>query len=213
MQAWPLTGRAEELGVIADVLYPDGPSAGVTIVGSAGVGKTRLAREAMSAAAERGWAVRWVVGTVAAQSVPLGAFAQWADQLAGSSLQLVSSVINGITASPNGAPVLVVVDDARLLDNLSAFVLHQLVLRRAATVIVTIRSGAPAPDAVTALWKDGLLQRLDLQPLSKGESDDLLQTALGGPVSTSCAERIWHLTRATSCSCATWSPRKCMPDA
>jgi len=195
MQAWPLTGRAEELGVIADVLYPDGPSAGVTIVGSAGVGKTRLAREAMSAAAERGWAVRWVVGTVAAQSVPLGAFAQWADQLAGSSLQLVSSVINGITASPNGAPVLVVVDDARLLDNLSAFVLHQLVLRRAATVIVTIRSGAPAPDAVTALWKDGLLQRLDLQPLSKGESDDLLQTALGGPVSTSCAERIWHLTR------------------
>ena len=68
-------------------------------------------------------------------------------------------MIRAITASPDGAPVLVVVDDARLLDNLSAFVLHQLVLRRSATVIATIRTGAPAPDAVTALWKDGLLRR------------------------------------------------------
>jgi DNA-binding CsgD family transcriptional regulator len=195
MQAWPLTGRAEELEVIADALCPDGPSGGVVIAGSAGVGKTRLAREAMALAAERGWAVRWVAGTLAAQSIPLGACAQWADRLEGDPLQLVSSVIAKVTASPSGAPVLVVVDDARLLDNLSAFVLYQLVLRRAATVIATIRTGAPAPDAVTALWKDGHLERLDLQPLSQGESDALLQSALGGPVSSACAERMWRLTR------------------
>jgi len=73
MQAWPLTGRAEELAVIADVLCPDGPYAGVVIAGPAGVGKTRLAREALALAAERGWAVRWVAGTTAAQSIPLGA--------------------------------------------------------------------------------------------------------------------------------------------
>ncbi|MGO8964262.1 MAG: LuxR family transcriptional regulator, partial [Mycobacterium sp.] len=82
-----------------------------------------------------------------------------------------------------------------LLDNLSAFVLQQLVLRRAATVIATIRTGAPAPDAVTALWKDGHLRRLDLQPLSRGESDALLQSALARPVNSVCAERIWRLTR------------------
>jgi hypothetical protein len=195
MQAWPLTGRAEELEVIADVLCADGPYAGVVIAGSAGVGKTRLAREAMALAAERGWAVRWIAGTVAAQSVPLGACAQRADRLEGNPLQLVGSVIAKVTASPNGAPVLVVVDDARLLDNLSAFVLQQLVLRRAATVIATIRTGAPAPDAVTALWKDGHLRRLDLQPLSRGESDALLQSALARPVNSACAERIWRLTR------------------
>jgi hypothetical protein len=194
MQVWPLTGRAEELGVIADVLCPDGPYAGVVIAGSAGVGKTRLAREAMAVAAKRGWIVRWVAGTVATQSVPLGACAQWADRLEGDPLQLVGSVIAEVTASPNGAPVLVVVDDARLLDNLSAFVLQQLVLRRAATVIATIRTGAPAPEAVTALWKDGHLRRLDLQPLSRGESDTLLQSALAGPVNDACGERIWRLT-------------------
>jgi DNA-binding CsgD family transcriptional regulator len=195
MRTWPLTGRAEELKVIADAFCPDKPCAGVVIAGSAGVGKTRLAREAMALAAERGWAVRWVAGTLAAQSIPLGACAQWADRLEGDPLRLVGSVIAKVTASPNGAPVLVVVDDARLLDNLSAFVLHQLVLRRAATVIATIRTGAPAPDAVTALWKDGHLERLDLQPLSRAESDALLQSALGGALSTACAERMWRLTR------------------
>ena len=195
MRTWPLTGRAEELDVIAEAFCPDRPYVGVVITGSAGVGKTRLAREAMALAAERGWTVRWVEGTLAAQSIPLGACVQWADRLDGDPLQLVSNVIAKVTASPNGAPVLVVVDDARLLDDLSAFVLHQLVLRRAATVIATIRAGAPAPDAVTALWKDGHLQRLDLQPLSRRESDILLQSALGGPVSTACAERMWRLTR------------------
>jgi DNA-binding CsgD family transcriptional regulator len=195
MQAWPLTGRAEELRVITEVFLADGPDAGVVIAGSAGVGKTRLAREAMDAARDNGWTVRWASGTLAAQSIPLGAFAQWADRLEGNPLQLVAGAIKAITASPNGAPVLVVVDDARLLDNLSAFVLHQLVLRRAATVIVTIRTGAPAPDAVTALWKDGLLRRLDLQPLSQAESEDLLHLVLGGPVGGPCAERMWNLTR------------------
>src|SRR5947199_2102207 len=156
MQAWPLTGRAEELTVITDVFRADGPYAGVVISGSAGVGKTRLAREAMTAARRCGWTVRWASGTLAAQSIPLGAFAQWVDRFEGNALQLVGSAINAMAASPEGAPVLVVVDDARLLDNLSAFVLHQLVLRHAATVIATVRTGAPAPDAVTALWKDGL---------------------------------------------------------
>lgn len=124
MRTWPLTGRAEELKVIANAFGPDTPSAGVVIAGPAGVGKTRLAREAMAVAADRGWVVRWVAGTLAAQSVPLGACAQWADRLEGDPLRLVGSVIAEVTASPNGAPVLVVVDDALLLDSLSAFVLY-----------------------------------------------------------------------------------------
>ncbi len=195
MQTWPLTGRAEELEVIADVLGADGPHAGVVIVGSAGVGKTRLAREAMAAASRRGMVVRWLAGTLAAQSVPLGACVQWAERLGGNPVQLVGRAIKAITASPDDSRVLVIVDDAHLLDNLSAFVLHQLVQRRAATVLLTIRTGAQPPDAVTALWKDGHLRRLDLQPLSHAESDGLLQSALGGPVSTACSDRMWRMTR------------------
>jgi hypothetical protein len=52
MHAWPLTGRAEELRVIAEVLDSDGEGAGVAVVGPAGVGKTRLACAAVAAASK-----------------------------------------------------------------------------------------------------------------------------------------------------------------
>jgi DNA-binding CsgD family transcriptional regulator/tetratricopeptide (TPR) repeat protein len=195
MEPWPLTGRAEELGTIADVLSGDGEYAGAVIAGPPGVGKTRLAREAASAAAEQGCTVNWVTGTAAAQSIPLAAFEQWTDGLETNPLHLVRGVITTITGSSDNAQVLVAVDDAHLLDDLSAFVLHQLVLRGAAKVIATLRGGEPAPDAVTALWKDAHLRRLDLQPLSRPQSDALLESALGGQVSTHSAERMWQLTR------------------
>ncbi|MGH3563093.1 MAG: AAA family ATPase, partial [Mycobacterium sp.] len=197
MQAWPLTGRAEELKLIADVLGDD-EHAGVVIAGRAGVGKTRLAREAVAAAGELGWAVRWVVGTAAAQSIPLGAFTQWAEGLDTNPLQLVRGVITAITTSPPNTAVVVVVDDAHLLDDVSAFVLHQLVLRQAATVIATVRTGEPAPDAVVALWKDAHLLRLDLQPLSRAQSDSLLAQVLGGQVSSQCADQMWRLARGNA---------------
>jgi hypothetical protein len=51
--------------------------------------------------------------------------------------------------------VIVGVDDAHLLDELSAVLVHQLALRRAATLVLTVRTGQTAPDTVTALRKDG----------------------------------------------------------
>ncbi|HZE02849.1 MAG TPA: AAA family ATPase [Pseudonocardiaceae bacterium] len=50
---WPLTGRAEELRLIGELLHSrDGPL-GVVLAGAAGVGKTRLAREALAVAQQR----------------------------------------------------------------------------------------------------------------------------------------------------------------
>jgi DNA-binding CsgD family transcriptional regulator len=192
--AWPLTGRAEELSVLIRLLDGSDEGTGVVIAGRAGVGKTRLAREAAAAATGLGWVVRSVVGTAAAQSIPLGAFVEWAGGLDGNPLQIVRGVIAAITSGAQGKPVLVAVDDAHLLDDLSAFVLYRLVLGQTATVIATLRSGEPAPDAVTALWKDAQLRRLDLQPLSRSQSDALLATVLGGRVDTPCAEQVWRLT-------------------
>ncbi|GAA4488121.1 hypothetical protein GCM10023094_47390 [Rhodococcus olei] len=61
--AWPLTGREDELRFIERALRrADGPH-GVVLAGAAGVGKTRLAREALSLASRRGAAVRWVPAT------------------------------------------------------------------------------------------------------------------------------------------------------
>lgn len=191
---WPFTGRGGELDRLTTLLSEDGGYAGAAIVGGAGVGKTRLAREAAGVAARRGFAVRQVEGTVAGQTIPLGTFANWIDRLDGQPLHLVATVISAITATPDDRPVLVTVDDAHLLDDLSAFVLHQLVTRRAARVIATLRSAESAPETVTALWKDGHLRRVDLEPLTRAGCDALLATVLGGPVSPAAAARIWELT-------------------
>jgi DNA-binding CsgD family transcriptional regulator len=189
-----LTGRAEELGLIDECFNERGQWAGVAIVGPAGVGKSRLAREAATAAATAGAVVRWAVGTESARAIPLGALSEWAAGLQDNPLQLVSGVIDAITAVPDGRHCVVAVDDAHLLDDLSAFVLHQLVLRRAASLIVSIRSGEPVPDAVTALWKDRLIELLELQPLSNDDFDELLSRALDGPVDSDCAQRMWKFT-------------------
>lgn len=90
---------------------------------------------------------------------------------------------------------LVFVDDAHLLDELSALVLHQLVQSQAATAIVTVRAGEPAPATVTALWKDGLLARREVDPLTRDQADELLLAVTGCTPDRRCADELWRLTR------------------
>lgn len=165
-----MTGREQELRVIDDVLSGS-ERRGVVIAGRAGVGKTRLAREAAAAMAARGWSVSRLTGTATARPVPLGAFARWIEDFTAAPLAMVRQVIAALTAGCGAGPRLLVVDDAPILDDLSALVVQQLVCEDLAMLITTARIGEPAPDAVTSLWKDGLLRRLELQPLSRSESE------------------------------------------
>jgi DNA-binding NarL/FixJ family response regulator len=189
-----LTGRAEELRRISELTRRrDGP-AGVVLAGSAGVGKTRLAREALAAAEQRGALTRWAAATASAQTLPLGAFAATLGVVGPDPARLVRQASEALVAGAGQAGVIIGVDDAHLLDDLSAVVVHQLVLRRAASVVLTLRTGETAPDAVTALWKDGHLPRLDLQPLSQEETATLVETRLGGPVDSATMRRLWFIT-------------------
>jgi hypothetical protein len=81
---------------------------------------------------------------------------------------------------------------------LSAVLVHQLVLRRAARVVLTLRTGETAPDAVTALWKDGHLSRLELQPLAPDETATLVEGTLGGPVDSLAVRRLWSITQGNA---------------
>jgi hypothetical protein len=59
------------------------------------------------------------------------------------------------------------------------------------------RSGEPAPDTVTALWKDDHLPRLDLAALDGAETTNLVARVLGGPVESASAHRLWTLTQGS----------------
>jgi DNA-binding NarL/FixJ family response regulator len=191
---WPLTGRSEELRLISGLTHRrDGP-AGVVLAGAAGVGKTRLAREALVAAGRRGMLIRWVAATASARALPLGAFAATLGVVGPDPARLMRQACDALLAGAGPAGVIVGVDDAHLLDELSAALVHQLVLRRVATVVLTLRTGEVAPDAVTALWKDGHLSRLEIQPLSQQETATLVEARLGGSVDSAAARRLWAIT-------------------
>ena len=189
-----LTGRDSELGIIRRALSGTGNHSGVVIAGAAGVGKTWLAREVLRRAEASGERTNWIVGTESAHALPLGAFIGSLGEAMSDPLTNVRRVINSFVAQQRQRRVVVGVDDAHLLDGLSALVVHQLAQSGGARLVVTLRTGSEEPDAVTALWKDGLLARLDLEPLSAAATREVIETTLGGPVDARTAARFWQLT-------------------
>src|ERR1700743_1756665 len=175
-----LTGRSKEQRLIEAAVF-DSDSAGVVGGGAAGVGKSRIAREALTSAGSRGCEVRWIVGTSSARSIPLGALSSWAESGSDDNLELIRSAIASLTSSSTGKTVVLGVDDVALLDDLSTFVVHQIIQRRAAKVVLTIRKGESIPSGVRELWDGGHLDRLDLQPLSERETTALASATSGGP--------------------------------
>ncbi|HYZ66882.1 MAG TPA: AAA family ATPase, partial [Mycobacterium sp.] len=193
---WPLIGRSEEMDtIVAAISNP--AVAGILVSGAAGVGKSRIAREGLSSVASEHFEPRWVVGTMSARKLPLGAFASWTG--AGTDrLQLVRGVIDSVTSAPPGTTVVLGVDDVHLLDELSTFVLHQIVQREAAKVVLTVREGERVPTEIYEIWRGGQFDRLDLQPLSAGDIAALLSATLDGPVDPDAASRMWKLTRGNA---------------
>ena len=90
---------------------------------------------------------------------------------------------------------MLVVDDAHALDTTSAALVHQLVAADEGQVLVALRSREPVPDAIVALWKDDLCERVELQPLSRPEVAELLASVLDGPVEAATAHALWNASR------------------
>jgi hypothetical protein len=87
------------------------------------------------------------------------------------------------------------VDDAHLLDHVSATLLHQLALERTVRLVVTVRQGERTPDAVTTLWKDGLLDRLDVPGLGERDTVRLVEAVLAGRLDGGSGRRLYSVTQ------------------
>jgi DNA-binding CsgD family transcriptional regulator/tetratricopeptide (TPR) repeat protein len=191
---WPLVGRAEELELLGRLRSPSSPMSAI-VSGPAGVGKSRLARAAMSEAAREGWATLAVRGSAGFAAVPLGPFRTVLRIPTSFELtDLTDAVASALVAMRTAKGLLVVADDCQDLDESSSGLLHQLVAAGLVLAIITTRSGTQPPATVTALWKDGLAERIELQSLSRRETTELLAASVGGSVEDSSANRIWHVT-------------------
>jgi len=190
----PLIGRREELEFLSAAITEQG---GAVVGGVAGVGKTRLAREVSSVLT--GWHVMWATATRAAADLPLGGVAGLGLADDGMSFRGRPGLLSRLTATlVEGAggrdTLVVVVDDAHLLDELSAAFVHHLATSRAVAVLLTIRTGEQPPSAVVSVYKDGQVPRLELEPLGQSEFRALASTALGGEIEPRTLHRLWSDT-------------------
>jgi DNA-binding NarL/FixJ family response regulator len=185
-RSWPIVRREDEFSIIRSALAGKQDLAGIVLFGDAGVGKTTLARAVTQSLPTP---VHWVAGTESARSIPLGVFAHLVgpaasrDPIAG--LAAARETIHSAEHSIIG------VDDAHLLDHLSATLVHQLALEGSVRIVAAVRDGEPVPDAITSLWKDGYLKRLRLTPFSKRQCLALVEEALGGRLEGLSGDLMW----------------------
>ncbi|HUA48187.1 MAG TPA: AAA family ATPase [Solirubrobacteraceae bacterium] len=194
---WPLVGRESELARVAEARASGAP--GVVVRAPAGIGKSRLAREALAEAERKGTSTLWVQGTHSAATVPLGAFAPFIPVEVRSDdrfelLRATVRALSGMAGGPGGRPLVIGVDDAQLLDEVSASLVLHLANATAAFVLATVRSGEPCPNAIVSLWKDAGAQRLELGPFDQRETDELVERVVGGPVEQRAQRWVWDST-------------------
>jgi DNA-binding CsgD family transcriptional regulator len=199
LEPWPLVGRGDEVELAAQARRR---GRAVVLAGAAGVGKTRLARAVVAAAAAEGTVGPWVTATRSARTVPLGAFAHLVPPGLGPAAEgqdaraaTLDAIVRALAAHGGGPGAVIGVDDAHLLDDASATLVHLLAVSGRAHVVATVRSGEPTPDPIVALWKDDLALRVEVQPLSRVEVADLLRRTLGSTVDGATAQRLFDVTR------------------
>jgi DNA-binding CsgD family transcriptional regulator len=201
---WPLVGRASELRQIRGWLARR-DTGGVVLAGAAGVGKSRLALEGLKLAEEAGCATVRIAATQSSVGLPFGAFASFLPaaeerplRAADNRTDLLRRSAAALVERAGGRQLVLLVDDAHLLDEGSATLIHQLVATGDAFVVATVRVGDPAPDSVIALWKDGLVERLEVQGLGIDQTRELLAAVLGGPADPGTATRLARRSRGNA---------------
>src|SRR5262249_6206508 len=186
--------------ILAKLKRPE-PAAFV-LAGAPGVGQTRLAPEAAKAAAGPGFTPAQAVASGPAAAIPFGPSAPFLPQAGyspGDLLGLLRKASDAILdrAGPD-RKMLLVVDDAQFLDEGSAALVHQLVQKGACSVLTSIRTPGPAPEAVTALLEDGLAERVGLATCGEAASRAGLAAVLDGPVASGSVRQMWELSRGNA---------------
>ncbi|GAA4682330.1 LuxR C-terminal-related transcriptional regulator [Phytohabitans rumicis] len=196
MGPWHFVGRADELRRIVESATSE-DRRGIILSGTAGIGKTRLLREAVAMLPTDRYAVWTATANIASAGLPFGGLAQVlpGDQPIGvSPAGLLRWAVEALHRQAGGRPIVLAIDDAHLLDPSSAALVYLIARDEHATVLGTLRSGEQVPLPIRALWTDDLVGHAELAPLPANDSKALLVEMLEGPIDSASAERLWRMS-------------------
>jgi DNA-binding CsgD family transcriptional regulator len=198
---WPFVGRQRELRAAVDELL-DPASAGVLVVGPAGVGKTRLLDEITNELTTRGRLWNRCVGAASTQPIPYAAIAHLVpkEALTGEGPPDPNHVFNAIRrkvrqALPNGPRFVMVIDDIPLLDTASLTLCAQLANAGVAAVLATVRLGQALPPALRALESTQPIARIEVAPFDVDGVIELLEAVQGGTVDRRTSRALWSASQ------------------
>lgn len=191
--SWPTVAREDEFRQALAALHDNAEFQGVALVGASGVGKSTLARALAQTVEASGRPVRFVLGTETGCAVPLGAFSRAITvDAAHEPAMMLAGAHKTLEQEKN---LVIVVDDAHLLDPLSATLVYQLAASRTARLIVTIRSGEAVLDAVGALQKERLLLTRYIDAFTHEQTGELARRVLGGAVEPRLIDELYSRSR------------------
>ncbi len=196
--AWPFVGRTSEAEIARSALG-DPNSAGVLLLGPAGVGKTRLLDEVAAGTLRGTGPVVRLVGAAATRHIPFAALAGSVPDALGDGsgppdvVRVILALRELIAARTEpGERALLVVDDIALLDDASLAVITQLVTTGAVALVATMRDDETPPSGVASIERAIGLRRLHLSGLDATEVGQLLEATLAGPAEPTTIEALWQ---------------------
>lgn len=164
------------------------------LTGPAGVGKTAAARELLATAQQEEWSTFLIAATPAVQPVSFGAAHSLVDVEALEGVTLLNQALQKLQSLAAGRRQLVVVDDIDALDADSLALVDRLTRDGSTTVIATTRQAHVDDQRVAPLWKDQFLELVDLEPLSRTETDLAVANILGSGAEPELLAEVWDLT-------------------
>ncbi|MFI7606768.1 LuxR C-terminal-related transcriptional regulator [Micromonospora sp. NPDC049366] len=196
MSRWKFVGRTDELNrLLSAVTSTEGR--GLFFSGNAGIGKSRLLREGVSALPTDRYAIWSIAASATTAALPFGGLVQVlpAEQPQGlSPAGILRWALEVLQQQAAGRRIVLAIDDAHLLDPPSAALVHLVARAENATVIGTFRNGEQIPLPIRALWTDDLVDHAELSPMAPAETAGLLAAILDGPVDAGSADRLGRLS-------------------
>ncbi|HEX6220372.1 MAG TPA: LuxR C-terminal-related transcriptional regulator [Acidimicrobiia bacterium] len=187
---WPLIGREPDLDHAVGLVES---GTGVALLGTAGVGKSRLLHELGDRVERSGMSL---VRAVAAGSTKVIPFAPFVELLPGVPTQdrlvMLREALDALHRRRSQRGLILAVDDAHLLDQESLAFVISVASSGAATIGLTARSGEPMASDLVDLWTNGVIERIDLDPLDRETSRSVAEARLG-PIGDDLEEELWRL--------------------